>query len=65
MAENVELKPCPFCGGESKAYREGYGFGGKGVVECTCGAQMVYQYDGDFDIIEKAVENWNRRADNG
>lgn len=61
----TKLKPCPFCGGEAKAYHEGYGFCGKGFVECSCGAQMVCQYDGDSIPIEKAVENWNRRADNG
>lgn len=65
MAENTKLKPCPFCGGEAKVYDKGYGYDHKGFVVCTCGAQMVCQYDGDSNPIEKAVENWNRRADNG
>lgn len=57
----IKLKPCPFCGGEAKVYGKGYGYDHKGFVECTCGAQMVCQYDGNSNPIEKAVENWNRR----
>ena len=67
MAENtkLKLKPCPFCGGEAKVYDKGYGHDHKGFVVCACGAQMVYQYDGNFISTEEAVKNWNRRIDNG
>lgn len=61
--KTVELKPCPFCGGEARAHEKGYGYDHKGFVVCACGAQMVCQYDGNSHPVESAVENWNRRAE--
>ena len=71
----VELKPCPFCGGldgrngnyfiteVSVQYTE-HGF--RGIVECGCGASMVsYLFDDETDAYENAIEEWNRRVDNG
>lgn len=66
---NEELKPCPFCGGGSEL-----AYGGKGsflsegmsFVKCkSCGAidqkfEVCRRYSSD----EKAIEAWNRRADN-
>ena len=56
----IELKPCPFCGGE--VYISGsdnvnghpYWY----VICCACGASVYGNEDK-----EKAAEAWNRRAD--
>ena len=45
----MKLKPCPFCGGEAKAYN--------GQVVCTkCWSGSACE-----DTTEKAIETWNRR----
>ena len=63
----IELKPCPFCGSDDlvMSSRETYAFmTGKRMefyrVKCdTCGAMV----DNDFEDTDKAIEAWNRRAD--
>ena len=73
MSEKVELKPCPFCGGQNIAVDSC-----KGLEECEnfeecssseyhaivcnwnkggCGASSGY-----YLTLEKAIEAWNRRA---
>lgn len=61
---NIELKPCPFCGGKArirKWKRDGY------VVRCKdCGAQGTPFYicewhDTKYIAQGKAAEAWNRR----
>lgn len=62
----MELKPCPFCGGEAHLDRED--------IFCDCGAKMelpLYVYGaGDcngFPSYKEAkalmIEAWNRRVD--
>ena len=55
---SVELKPCPFCGGEAEF--ETYGDTACAVTcrKCRCGTPTVSLNDG-----ERAVEAWNRRAE--
>ena len=60
----IELKPCPFCGGEAGIYaNEGV------VVICKkCGAMSkrftdVYLKGGlTCNAVDSAVESWNRRT---
>ena len=68
----AELKPCPFCG--SKNIRiNAYGFGYYGIECLGCGVETaryknISKYlEGSLPIekkAEKAIEAWNRRADN-
>lgn len=53
-----KLKPCPFCGGEAESkelWNRDY------EIECKkCGARS-----GEYLKEKYAIENWNRRVDNG
>ena len=60
-----KLKPCPFCGGKASICIDEEnmekGFAHKWYIVCdscaTCSGMAVSE--------KKAVEAWNRRADNG
>lgn len=59
-----KLKPCPFCGGKGILNDElnhcvSY-------VKCsTCGAETgMVKVSAEYCADEKAIERWNRRADN-
>ncbi len=62
MMSEIELKPCPFCGGKAKfalgeEYREEHKQAND-WVECeSCGVETAY-----FDTAEEAAEAWNRRV---
>lgn len=55
----IELKPCPFCGGEARA---GEYNGGFGYVGCAGGACRMSPHAFGFPSVEDAAEAWNRRA---
>ena len=61
----AELKPCAHCGGEAEI------FIGKffALVQCSkCGILTKaeeYAKLGKEKAVEKVIEDWNRRADNG
>ena len=58
----VELLPCPFCGGVAKLNSFMFNVW---TVDCTsCEVQTRVDYHA-ADPKGKAVETWNRRADNG
>lgn len=69
---NIELKPCPFCGGEAHIRRTVDNRILEYYVSCfTCGAEtsrVAYLGDAikDIDAITKAVnyvtKSWNRRV---
>ena len=80
----IELKPCPFCGGEAilkqTAYGTNNGYARMGFrFECQkCGAtapgshgEVLVALSTNTSIYcakddrGKAIEAWNRRADNG
>lgn len=69
-----KLKPCPFCGGKANVGVDD--FNNKYLVMCgECGVMMgisleigveiINGWTAEFESAELAVENWNRRAENG
>lgn len=50
MTDDIELKPCPFCGG--KAFLDS-DFSG---VYCNCGAELAF-----LESDKEAAEKWNSR----
>ena len=60
---NIELEPCPFCGGRVKRYR---GFMGLNFFRCTntaeCGAVMSFDNDFYNKHPEEAYKRYNRRS---
>lgn len=70
-----ELKPCPFCGGEAKAFKWGATY--EIEIQCQNDDCDAYQHgivsimDGEDESVayERAYQiakaNWNRRTDNG
>ena len=62
----VELKSCPFCGGKALLNHDYAGIGAS-YIQCEkCGVESI-RFLRSFEIAsdEKAVEFWNRRADDG
>ena len=56
----IELKPCPFCGGSAFILKSGSGDLLPWVTCIKCGAETGY-----YETVEKAIEAWNRRANDG
>lgn len=58
-----ELKPCPFCGGEAEVKRYYHPFSRRSRVTVKC---MICRCNsGEWGRVDKAIEAWNRRVDNG
>lgn len=60
---NIDLKPCPFCGGNVR-FEKAYSYFHDTVIYCDrCDIVfMMDDYDASDDDVARA---WNRRADNG
>lgn len=60
------LKPCPFCGGEAEV---NYGQTSSllwAYVTCGCGIRTCNHHgDKEREAKAKAIETWNRRANDG
>lgn len=60
--QEIELKSCPFCGGEARLQRKGDGY----YVICKrCGCRTPYnqyQFISREKLREEAIEAWNRRV---
>lgn len=65
----IELKPCPFCGGEAEYIERGNQYIGikETVVKCKkCHTKQVHKWlkmKFEFERIEQlTIEAWNRRV---
>ena len=58
---SIELKPCPFCGGEAEIQ---FGACDYNVYQVVCTNDGCNAMNGWDDTPEQAAEAWNRRADN-
>lgn len=61
----VELKPCPFCGGEALLRENKNSFVPRFYVRCGNKDCSVVCSTCNRDTQEEAANLWNRRADNG
>ena len=59
--KKIELKPCPFCGGEAVYRSVDYLVEPSGYVRCKNGCCTQHWYSPK----DKAIELWNRRAQDG
>ncbi len=65
---NVELKPCPFCGGEARVRCLGVNLAIASCTECSC-VQQVFScptadaFMSEEDCLRGAAELWNRRVE--
>ena len=79
MDKQIELKPCPFCGSTSlrveSKHNGSWTFTGthSATVRCnkchargsTASCKVDGRYKADIPTTQKAIELWNRRANNG
>lgn len=49
----IKLKPCPFCGGEAKIYKDYNGFY---LVQCKCGCGTLHKSEK-----KNVINDWNTR----
>ncbi len=62
--DELELKPCPFCGGEALLIQSDIdGMSYVTCNRCLCKTADVYYYAVDCPN-EKAAEKWNKRVEN-
>lgn len=59
---NNELKPCPFCGGKAIIHYPAHNTVAVLCSRWKCGATVSMC---DARNIDKVIERWNRRADDG
>jgi Lar family restriction alleviation protein len=59
-ADEIELKPCPFCGGAAEIVHidEGENEGGT----CVCCTSCLASSNIEFSFKENFISNWNRRT---
>ena len=60
----MEIKKCPFCGGEAKIVQEYDAMIGKTFYFCACVDCTATIFDGEVEE-KQAIEAWNRRVDDG
>ena len=59
----IELKPCPFCGGKAELKMNDQKVWAQ-CVECGARTQVVW-IAAEYCANDKVAEAWNRRDDNG
>lgn len=63
---DINLKPCPFCGGQAELIHNSIGFAFDRIVSAVkcvqCGARTrTFEMSTEFSCDDKAVEMWNTR----
>ena len=64
----MELKPCPFCGGDAVLFERTARKGFEAYIACngSCLATMdSITYDTQGEAVEAVTEKWNRRVGEG
>lgn len=66
MSKEVNLKPCPFCGGEATLRhtkdREGKMYGELWIVSCEARSCYIRPCTSFYTSEEEAIEAWNTRV---
>ncbi len=68
---DVELKPCPFCGGKVEPFKDDHN---KFGIECSncqmyfgieveAGCKLIEGWHSTFNTLDSMIEAWNRRAE--
>ena len=60
--ETLDLKPCPFCGGEAKVVKEYDSMIGETFYFCECASCTATILGGKVEEKE-AIKIWNRRVE--
>lgn len=62
--KDIELKPCPFCGGKAVLLSNIF-FSASAEVKCKkCGVRTMVYKGGDYsDVVLLASQAWNRRVE--
>ena len=64
---SIELKPCPFCGGEANTFQTRWTnnrwYTCCPSCETICGLPDGYDFVGKYDTEAEAAEAWNTRAE--
>ena len=64
----IDLKPCPFCGGEARirtGITSGISKSSKAIIicqKCLASTDWFCDKEGDAEFVFEAIEAWNRRA---
>ena len=64
----IELKPCPFCGGEANVFVSFEGGVFVICMKCQTRTKTLVdfpKYNKPTNAVDKVIEAWNRRVNNG
>lgn len=60
MSDSKKILPCPFCNGKAEIYMHYPPFGRR--VRITVRCTQCRANSGEWGMIDKAIEAWNRRV---
>lgn len=60
----MDIKTCPFCGGEAEVTDEdSYGFSNGDWMICCNECHAYLGFDSQYETPQEAIEAWNRRVE--